>query len=129
MIAPPMTPTASIGAYAFVTIASGRLIRRPTSAPFTRPATGSVTSGIKNPIAKRLANAAINAVRLFGKVIGNISVTANAPKPTPQINESTIGFIRAVPWLPSDDEPTTGWHGHGGQVSGSYWNSRSSCEQ
>ena len=102
MIAPPTTPTASIGTYALVTIASGRLMSRPTRAPLAKHGTGSTTTGIKNPIAKRLANAAINALRLFGNAIGSMSATANAPNPTPQINESTIGFIGDTPWLPSD---------------------------
>src|SRR6476659_8488467 len=75
-------------------------MRRPTSAPFTKPGTGSATHGIMNPIAKRLANAAINAARLLGKAIGSMSATANTPNPMPQIKESTTGFIRVVPWLP-----------------------------
>ena len=51
--------------YAFVTIASGRLTNSPTRAPFATPGMGITTKGIKKPIANRLANAAISAVRLF----------------------------------------------------------------
>src|SRR3982751_1516683 len=57
MRVPPTAPTTRIGAYALVTIASGKLKSSPKRKPVSHPGQGSCTQPMVNPIANRLANA------------------------------------------------------------------------
>src|SRR4029453_5876227 len=100
MIKPPMAPMPRMGAKAFVTIALGKLSRRPTARPTTHPGHGSATQPITTPIAKRSMNAAVNAAVLSGNESGIIVATASAPKTKPETMPSEkLDMTIAPPWL------------------------------
>jgi hypothetical protein len=83
-----------IGAYALVTTASGMLTSKPTSAPDRAGCHGSTTFAARNPIAKRLKNAAVSAVGLSGNFIGSIRPTSTAPTAKPSRTPERGLFIR-----------------------------------
>src|SRR4051812_5572405 len=69
---------------------------KPTKAPVAAAGRGDATKGARKPIAKRLANALSNAVRLSGNDIGSMSRTAKAPNAIPHTAAITNGGIFAV---------------------------------
>ena len=85
IIVPPIAPTIKIGAYAFVTMASGKLSNSPKTNPINQPGHGNETQPMTNPIPKRLVKAAKSAVFLSGNGIGNIMPTETSPKANPLI--------------------------------------------
>ena len=94
MTTPPIAPLIIIGAKAFVMIASGRLISSPTINPFAQLGNRRSLEPIKNPIAKRLANAAVKAAVLSSKCNGIISNTSTIPKTTPHTMPNVVLVIR-----------------------------------
>jgi len=72
-----------MGAYCFVTSASGRLKIIPTKPPFTQPGMGNSMLKIINPIANLLMNEATIALGLSLNVINIIGMTETTPKIRP----------------------------------------------
>jgi hypothetical protein len=69
-----------IGAYCFVTIASGKLNTRPIKPPFAHPGIGSGILKIIKPMANRLIKDAVIALILFSNAIKNIGMMETIPK-------------------------------------------------
>src|SRR5689334_21922892 len=90
-------------------IASGMLISNPTAAPIAQGGSGILTSGIRKPIAKRLAKARSIAVFLSGNSIGIIRATSSAPNSKPATRPNRSGFIGESPPYTRGEEGTGGW--------------------
>jgi hypothetical protein len=82
-----------IGAYAFVTIASGMLVSNPTRIPATIGDSRKLIVAAKKPSEKREENAARSAVRLSGNERGNIKSTSAMPIERPRIIPSVTRDI------------------------------------
>ena len=77
--APKRTPVTRIGAYALVMMASGTLVKIPTTMPLITAGNGKRTVAAKNPSANRDENAPSSADRLSGNLAG-----ASTERPRPQ---------------------------------------------
>jgi hypothetical protein len=90
---PPIIPLIKIGAYAFVIIASGKLIRSPKIKPLAQPGKDKLLAAITNPIPNRLIKAPVIAAVLSGNESGIIKAVSIKPKTPPQIAPSRIPDI------------------------------------
>ena len=90
---PPTYPSPIIGAYCFVTIASGRFKTRPTSPPLIQLGIGSSKLNMINPMANLLMNDADITLDLSSIDIKNIGIFDTIPKTVPAISPLIILFI------------------------------------
>jgi hypothetical protein len=94
-IIPPINPSPRIGAYCFVTMASGKLKIRPTRPPFNQFGIGSSILKIINPIANLLMKDAVIALVLSSKFIKIIGIIETIPKIIPAIEPLSM-FVMII---------------------------------